>query len=448
VWAQSLDAAPQTVAAMEGLHDGQGTGLGRGGGRKAAAVAGHSKVVARAAEQAAAATAATEAAMAEQLKQQEADHANELAALRGALRQELESLHQVSFLGDVKSLLGDVKSLLGDAKSLLGDAKSSLGDAKSSLGDAKSSLGDAKSSLGDAKSSLGDAKSSLGDAKSSLGDAKSSLGDVQAAEQERHSLHISPAQQELLESQIAAARAALESTGGGGAEGGARPRTRGAGGREAAVMRQREAAMEAKYGPAPHQPDAPHTTADGGDAQRQAHLRKQLFWQGEKSRLQYAQQKAVLKAELAETMAALRHKQTHADPEELVRFQEEVHGLRLMLERQDWMDDSERQYLDLEAAVEEGDRVTPLQAALEQQQQTRRRGMRGRRGLDAAVARRRQEKVTTETLKAADRKARDMTREQKQRRLELAVEEKRQERRVERRAARAVKQERQREIQV
>jgi hypothetical protein len=427
VWAQSLDAAPQTVAAMEGLHDGQGTGLGRGGGRKAAAVAGHSKVVARAAEQAAAATAATEAAMAEQLKQQEADHANELAALRGALRQELESLHQVSFLGDVKSLLGDVKSLLGDAKS---------------------SLGDAKSSLGDAKSSLGDAKSSLGDAKSSLGDAKSSLGDVQAAEQERHSLHISPAQQELLESQIAAARAALESTGGGGAEGGARPRTRGAGGREAAVMRQREAAMEAKYGPAPHQPDAPHTTADGGDAQRQAHLRKQLFWQGEKSRLQYAQQKAVLKAELAETMAALRHKQTHADPEELVRFQEEVHGLRLMLERQDWMDDSERQYLDLEAAVEEGDRVTPLQAALEQQQQTRRRGMRGRRGLDAAVARRRQEKVTTETLKAADRKARDMTREQKQRRLELAVEEKRQERRVERRAARAVKQERQREIQV
>jgi len=279
---RSLEAPPRTVSDMEGLHDGQGRGLGRGGGRKAAAVAGHSKVVARATAEAAEAAAETEVAMKAQLKRQEADHAKELSSLRGALRQELESLHQ-------------------------------------------------------------------------------------AAEEARQSLHISPAQQELLESQIAAARAALEASteagGGVASAGGAqRPRTRGAGGRETALMQRREAALEAKYGPAPADSA---TTVDGemmgrvedssatpADAARQAHLRKQLFWQGEKSRLQYAQQKAVLKAELAEMMVALRDRQTHAEPEELERFQAEVEGLRLMLQRQDWMDDSERQYLDLEAAVE------------------------------------------------------------------------------------------------
>jgi hypothetical protein len=91
--------------------------------------------------------------------------------------------------------------------------------------------------------------------------------------------------------------------------------------------------------------------------------------------------------------------------------------------------------------------MVPLQAALEQQQLIRRRGMRGRRGLDAAVARRRQEKAAEKVLKAAERKARDVTREQKQRRLELAVEEKRLERRAQRRAAKAAKAERDREIQ-
>jgi len=91
--------------------------------------------------------------------------------------------------------------------------------------------------------------------------------------------------------------------------------------------------------------------------------------------------------------------------------------------------------------------MVPLQAALEQQQYNRRRGMRGRRGLDVAVARRRQEKAAEKALRAAERKARDVTREQKQRRLELAVEEKRMERRAQRRAAKAAKAEREREIQ-
>jgi hypothetical protein len=278
---RSLEAAPRTVSDMEGLHDGQNRGFGRGGGRKAAAVAGHSKVVARATAEAEAAAAESEVAMKAQLKQQEMEHAKELSALRGALRQELESLHH-------------------------------------------------------------------------------------AAEEARQSLHISPAQQQMLESQIAAARAALEASteaeravaSAGGVQ--QRSRTRGAGGRETALMQRREAALEAKYGPAPvdltvmdgETGGVDDSSATPADAARQAHLRKQLFWQGEKSRLQYAQQKAVLKAELAEMMVSLRDRQTHAEPEELEQFQAEVEGLRLMLERQDWMDDSERQYLDLEAAVE------------------------------------------------------------------------------------------------